>query len=333
MALKNSQFDLLMRSYNQKQLKNKHDLDKRIEEIYQKIPRIQEINEEIASASITQAKEMLLKGESSALQTLREKLTKLSQERADLLKLSGYPSDYLQMQYECPDCQDTGFIHGEKCHCFKQAVIEMLYTQSNLKEILKTENFQTFTLEYYDNIMKNEINSKTSYENMKNILLTCQKFVRDFDTQNQNLLFYGDVGIGKTFLSHCIAKELLEASHSVIYLNATELFEAFSHHSFEQENDSDLGDFVSYILECELLILDDLGTELSNSFTNSKLFYCLNERFSRRRSTIISTNLTLDSITMIYSERIFSRIFSNYIALKFYGDDIRLKKKLSENRP
>lgn len=164
MALKNSQFDLLMRSYNQKQLKNKHELDKRIEEIYQKIPRIQEINEEIASASIVQAKEMLLKGETSALQTLREKLTKLSQERADLLKLSGYPSDYLQMQYECSDCQDTGFIHGEKCHCFKQAVIEMLYTQSNLKEILKTENFQTFTLKYYDNIVKNEITGKTSYE-------------------------------------------------------------------------------------------------------------------------------------------------------------------------
>lgn len=333
MALRNSQFDILMRSYNQKQFKNKHDLDRRIEEVYKKVPRIQEINEEMASASIAQAKEMLLKGSTSALETLHKRLEDLSKEKVHLLASFGYPPNYLQMQYECPDCQDTGFIRGEKCHCFKQATIDMLYMQSNLRDILKEENFQSFTFQYYDNSVKNRITGKTAYENMRDIFLICKNFVTDFEKQTQNLLFFGDTGIGKTFLSHCIARELLESSHSVIYLSAIELFDLFSRHTFESETDFATAALLEYILECELFIIDDLGTELSNSFTNSKLFYCLNERLSRKRSTIISTNLTLEHITQIYSERISSRIFSNYIPLKFYGDDIRIKKKLLANRP
>ncbi len=333
MALRNSQYDILIRAYNQKQLRNKHELDLRTRRIYEQIPRIEEINQEIASVSVAQAKE-LLNGNDYALERLRAQIADLSEERSILLLRYGYPEDYLTLSCDCPDCHDTGYIGNEKCHCFRQAAIDMLYTQSNLQEILKTENFDTFSFAYYDNTEENPITGKTAYANMREIHTLCRQFASQFGTSYENLLFYGGTGIGKTFLSNCIAKELLDHSFSVIYLTAIQLFELFSRYTFENEDeDGTANDMLQFILDCDLLIIDDLGTELSNSFTNSKLFYCLNERFMRRKSVLISTNLTLDKINQVYSERIFSRLSSNFTLLKFYGEDIRIKKKLQPKHP
>lgn len=333
MALRNSQYDVLIRSYNQKQLHNRHVLSKKLEEIYQKIPRIREINEETASLSVRRAKE-LLSGNENALTSLKLELSELSEEKQILLLRYGYTEQDMELQYECPDCKDTGYIDSQKCHCFKQAAIDMLYTQSNLQEILKAENFDTFTLEYYDNTEVNPVTGKTALINMKEIHHTCLQFTRSFSDTFENLLFYGDTGVGKTFLSNCIARELLDHSFSVIYLTSIQLFDLFSKYTFESaDTEQDDLELLSFIVECDLLIIDDLGTELTNTFTNSKLFYTLNERFMRRKSTLISTNLTLDRISQTYSERIFSRLSSNFKILKFYGADIRLKKKLLANRP
>lgn len=335
MALQNSQYDILIRAYNQKQLRNKHELNTRIEKISKEIPRVEEINHEIASVSVAQARE-LLGGNEQALSRLKSKIAELSEERTILLLRHGYPEDYLTLPCECPDCHDTGYIGNEKCHCFRQAAIDMLYTQSNLKEILLTENFDTFSFDYYDNTVENAITGKTAYANMREIHTYCRQYVCQFGSACENLLFYGGTGVGKTFLSNCIAKELLERSFSVIYLTAITLFDIFSQYTFEGAKTADTSaadDMLSFILDCDLLIIDDLGTELSNSFTNSKLFYCLNERAVRRKPVLISTNLTLDRINQIYSERIFSRLSSGFTLLKFYGEDIRLKKKLQSKRP
>lgn len=331
MGLKNSQYDIITRIYNQKQLRNRYNQTKRQEEIYEKIPRIHEIDYSIATISVKRAKE-LLNGKESALSRLKQELEDLAEEKRLLLLRSGFPENYLEMQYECADCQDTGYINETKCHCFKQASIDMLYTQSNLREILKTENFQNFTLEYYDNKEINPITGKTQMINMTEIHDICHSFVAHFGKEFENLFFYGDTGVGKTFLSNCIAKELLDHSFSVIYLSAIELFELFSRMTFSDNTPEQSNELLQFITECDLLIIDDLGTELTNSFTNSKLFYCLNTRYLHKKSTIISTNLTLDKITEIYSERIFSRIFSNYTLLKFFGTDIRIKKKLLTKR-
>lgn len=333
MALRNSQYDILIRAYNQKQLRNKHELDARIAKIYSQIPRIEEINREIATVSVAQAKE-LLNGNEQALSKLKAQIADLSEERTILLLRHGYPEDYLTLPCECPDCHDTGYIGNEKCHCFRQAAIDMLYTQSNLKEILQTENFDTFSFDYYNNTEENAITGKTAYANMREIHTYCKQYVNQFGNNYENLLFYGGTGIGKTFLSNCIAKELLDHSFSVIYLTAIQLFDIFSQYTFENDDEeSGTDDMLPFILDCDLLIIDDLGTELSNSFTNSKLFYCLNERFMRKKPVLISTNLTLDKINQIYSERIFSRLSSNFTLLKFYGEDIRIKKKLQPKRP
>ncbi|MBP3542865.1 MAG: ATP-binding protein [Lachnospiraceae bacterium] len=333
MALRNSQYDVLIRAYNQKQLKNKHELDARTSKIYSQIPRVEEINREIATVSVAQAKE-LLNGNEQALSKLKSQIAELSEERTILLLRHGYPEDYLTLPCECKDCHDTGYIGNEKCHCFRQAAIDMLYTQSNLKEILETENFDTFSFDYYNNTEENAITGKTAYANMREIHTYCKQYVNQFGNNYENLLFYGGTGIGKTFLSNCIAKELLDRSFSVIYLTAIQLFDIFSQYTFENDDEeANADDMLPFIMDCDLLIIDDLGTELSNSFTNSKLFYCLNERFMRKKPVLISTNLTLDKINQIYSERIFSRLSSNFTLLKFYGEDIRIKKKLQPKRP
>ncbi|NLZ80257.1 MAG: ATP-binding protein [Clostridiales bacterium] len=332
MALKNSQYDIIIRAYNQKQFKNKHDLDIRVNQVYEAIPRIKVIDEQFASISVACAKEML-EGNDSALDKLRTNLSALSEERRLLLKQGDFSDNYMELQHHCSDCGDTGYIDGKKCHCFKQAVIEMFYTQSNLIQVLEKENFSTFSFDYYKDDIPNSATNLTPLENMKKIVNTSQSFIRNFKDSFDNLFFYGDTGVGKTFLSNCIAKELMEQSYSVIYLTAIQLFDLFSKSTFDQSEEKiESASIYQYVLECDLLIIDDLGTELTNSFTNSKLFYTINERFLRQKPIIISTNLTLDMVNQVYSERIFSRISSNYSFLKFYGDDIRIQKKIFSNQ-
>ena len=161
---------------------------------------------------------------------------------------------------------------------------------------------------------------------MRDAFAVSKEFVRTFGQEFRNLFLYGDTGVGKTFLSNCIAKELIDSAYSVIYFTAFELFDIFAKSRFDKDTLADT--MYGYIFDCDLLIIDDLGTELTNSFIASQLFLCLNERLLKKRSTIISTNLSLESIVEIYSERIFSRITSNYTMLRLTGDDIRIKKKL-----
>ncbi|MBQ9765347.1 MAG: ATP-binding protein [Lachnospiraceae bacterium] len=333
MALNNSQYDVVMRIYDQRRFQNNHSRELRIAEVYDKVPRIKELESAISSSAVRRAKELIFAGgdENELTRQLADTMDNLIKEKNDLLISNGFDEDYMELRYQCPHCKDTGYVGDTKCSCFKQAVIDMLYTQSNLKQILSTENFDTFNAEYYDNTTPHPITGQTPYQNIQKIHSTCVRFVEEFTESPNNLLFYGESGTGKTFMTNCIAKELIEQSHSVIYLTAISLFDLFEKQAFGTDYDDALStkDLEQYLFDSELLIIDDLGTESMNSFTNSKLFYCLNERLLRGKSTIISTNLTLEALTSLYSERISSRIISNYTLLKFYGDDIRMKKKLS----
>lgn len=330
MALNNSQYDIVMRIYDKRRFENNHLRELRIQEVYDKVPRVKEIEAAIASTAVRRARKLLFKDEETELaRTLSDNIASLAREKEELLISNGFSSNYMELWYDCPDCRDTGYIGNTKCKCFRQAVIDMLYTQSNLKQILVNENFSAFTLEYYDNTTANPITGLTPYQNMQKVHRTCLQFTEDFP-DSQNLLFYGETGTGKTFMTNCIARELIEKSFSVIYLTAISLFDLFERQAFGTDPDDTMStrDLEQYLFDCDLLIIDDLGTESPNSFTNSRLFYCLNERLLRNKSTIISTNLTLDTINGLYSERIASRILSNYTLLKLYGDDIRMKKKL-----
>ena len=325
MPLTNKQYDAIMRLYDRRQYQDYRAQCARREEIYEKLPRVRALEEEISAQSLLHAEQLYGTPQSSGqeeirplevLSGLRRELLLLRQEKEALLLQAGYPADYLDMHYICPDCQDTGYIDRKKCHCFRREEIRLLYSGSRLQTVLSEENFSTLSYEVYDEEQK---------KIMPAIIHTCKDFVDTFSETFRNLHFYG-----KTFLSNCIARELLERGCSVIYFTAFQFFELFSPAGYTrgeprpQEQDA--------LLESDLLILDDMGTELANTFTVSRLFQILNERALRRKSTLLSTNLSPKDFRDIYSERVFSRITSSYTLVKFSGSDIRIRKKLYGSR-
>ena len=199
--------------------------------------------------------------------------------------------------------------------------------QSNLRETLKSENFSAFSLDYYPDLVPDALTGLTARQTAEHALKTSLNFVRNFDHAFENLFLYGDTGLGKTFLSHCIAKELIESTHSVIYFSAFRLFELFADSTFGRTDSASQQELEQHIFECDLLIIDDLGTELINTFTASQMFYCVNERLNRNKGTIISTNLTLGELQDAFTERVTSRIMSRYKIIPLIGDDIRLVRR------
>lgn len=322
MALTNTQYDSIMRSYEKTQSKNTYLLDGRFKEIAAKIPEYLQVDHSISSLSVAKAKR-LLEGDENATAFLHAEISALSNKKKEMLTKAGYPADYLDPIYDCPHCKDTGFVQGEKCSCFKQAIINLLYEQSNIKEMLKEENFSKLSMEYYIG---------EDLERFSQAVEGSKKFVEDFHLDYQNLFFYGTVGTGKSFLSNCIAKELMDKGYSVIYFSSLKLFETLSKMTFEHRNKEELSYIYDDLYNCDLLIIDDLGTELTNSFVASCLFSCLNERHLRKNPTIISTNLSLEELSNRYSERIFSRITSYFNLYKLTGQDIRMHKKRIANR-
>lgn len=327
MPLKNAQYDTLMREYNRRQLMHEHLRIAHTQEVYSAIPRIREIDMEVSSTSAAQAKRAI-RGETFSMAEYKKHLSALKEEKLTLLKKGGFPADYLEMTYTCPKCRDTGYIDGQKCSCYLQAATELLYNQSGLGGILQKENFDTLSYTYYSKEERYAKHGRTVYENMSMIIDACHRYVADFSSVKGNLLFTGSAGCGKTFLSNCIAKAIMDQYYSVVYLTAAQLFDLFGKEQFNRDEEQD-ADVSQYVFDCDLLILDDLGTELSNSFTNSKLFACINERLSRGNGTIISTNLSLEGIRDTYSDRIYSRILGSYQCFTFYGQDIRILKRYS----
>ncbi|MCD8398089.1 MAG: ATP-binding protein [Lachnospiraceae bacterium] len=334
MGLTNTQYDEIMRDYQRRQNQARQELHEREKETYQRIPELSALDAQIAAASTACARALLAEpgNESSppSIASLRAQIEKISERKTQLLRENGFSEDYLTPHYQCPDCQDTGYIGQEKCHCFRQATIDLLYTRSNLRENIREENFSDFSLEYYSETIKDPSTGLTAAALAARALSECQRFVREFDEgETANLFLSGDTGLGKTFLSHCVANELLASTHSVIYFSAFRLFELLADSSFGRTDESEASELERHIFECDLLIIDDLGTELVNSFVASRLFLILNERILRRKSTMISTNLSLAAISERYSERVLSRISSDYRMLRLVGDDIRIQKKLA----
>lgn len=320
MNLSASHYDSIMREYDDQRLKNMHELNERTLEVYEKFPLIRQIDEQISDLAEKFASGFT-REEPMTFKEYRKELDDLRMEKEALMKCYHIRPETLKMQYRCPDCQDTGYIGNEKCHCFRQRIIDEMYQQSNLREILKAENFSTLSYKYYD---------KENLEQMRTTVETCKKFAENFDKSFENILLCGTVGIGKTFLSNCIAKDVLDQGHSVLYLSAFQLFDLMAKNSFSGNGPKEESIVKQYphIFDSDLLIIDDLGTELVNSFTVAGFFLVINERILRKKSTLISTNLSPEEILTTYTDRTASRIISNYTMLKLSGSDIRLKKKL-----
>lgn len=340
MGITNSQYDALMRVYEKRRIDNHHVEEARREKAYEMIPELGQLDKAVASLSVQTLKSSLASGDGSAQSmsaSFRAHLKEaaggmLPQERrALLLREHGFPENYLDSVYTCPDCRDTGWIGGKHCHCLEKEIISLFYTQSGLSGILQKENFDTFDLSYYRKDLMDEKTGKSSYEIMSGALGTCRTFAQQFQrgAEKNSLLLTGAAGRGKTFLTHCIAKELIDKGHSVIYYSAGELFDLIAKNRFgrAQEEDDQMPDDL-YLSGCDLLIIDDLGTELTNSFVGTALFQLLNTRILRGRGIVISTNLSPSEIGKVYSDRISSRIMENFILVRVFGEDIRILKRI-----
>lgn len=322
MALTNAQYDSIIRKYNQKKQRAEMDAQERTAYIYDNLAGYRQICDSIASFGVAQTKK-ILSGDKAAALEIGSTIDNFTKMKEDLLTGAGYPVDFTEPQYECPDCKDTGYINDEKCHCFKQAIISLLYSQSNIENLLKEDNFSNLSYDYQ---------TGEHLELFKKAANAAHNFADNFNKDYQNLLFYGTVGTGKSFLSGCIAKALLDKGNSVIYFSAVELFEILSDVMFNNGDKNELRTLRGDLYDCDLLIIDDLGTELTNSAVATQLFSLLNERHLLKKSTIISSNLSLDDLRERYDDRVFSRMAERFSIYKLSGDDIRrLKRKEKTN--
>lgn len=322
MPLTNQEYNFISRTYEKRRAANDYQLEQRKLEVYQKIPEFQELDQKIISTSMEHAR-ILLESEGSRRVSKKEQLDMLHQKlentkslKLQLLTDAGYPIDYLEPHYTCEACRDTGYIDGRKCSCFRRLEVELLYDASQISDLLKTNNFSHLSYDYYQG---------NDLELFQRAVETCKNFINNFDSDYRNLLFYGTVGTGKSFLSDCVAKELIDQGKFVIYFSAIRLFENISSKMYEKELSSQLFDALYH---SDLLIIDDLGAEYDTDFTKSHLFNIVNERMCNRKAVIISTNFTtLDEIRIRYSDRVFSRVFQHYDMLKLTGPDIRIQQR------
>lgn len=320
--------DILV-SYERKRDKAESELEYRIKDVYSQIPEIKSIDDEVSKIGLELAKLVLLnpQDKDSIIAQSKDKMHELKLKKEELLNRYNVPNGYLDLQYSCNVCKDKGFLqNGHKCNCLKQEIINEAYKMSNLSRMLENQNFNNINT----NIFSDEIFEDSNIsprQNFLQIVSTCESFVFNFDRDNdENLLFYGDTGLGKTFMCNCIAKSLLDRGHLVIYQTAFKMFEIIEDYKFKNADDHISKDNYENLFDCDLLIIDDLGTELTNSFTNSELFNILNTRLLAGKKTIISTNLSPIQLGEIYTQRIFSRVFDRFRMIKFIGNDLRWDK-------
>jgi DNA replication protein DnaC len=321
----------ILRQYEQDRRAAEEKISLRRIALAEKNPAIQGIDRRLSENTIAAAKSILLASDPEEAQrltaALSEKTRALLSEKKRLLEENGVPENYLTDAYTCPECKDTGYVGSGKCQCFKLRLIKRRFRSSNLADKLNEENLDTFSSRYYSD-KKDQKRGVSPRQNMDGILSDSLAFVENFGRKEQNLLFYGETGLGKTFLCNCIAKALLDRGFTVFYQTAPELFSRLEELRFHRDDaDVDAASFYETLFESDLLILDDLGAEFMTSVTNSELFRLLNNRLIGKRATIISTNMPPRSFNDVFSDRVTSRLLGHFSVLAFFGDDIRLLKK------
>jgi len=328
----------LLTIYENKRNKKVEEAEKRKEDLYKQNPRFEEIDSALSSLSITASKNLINSNNFEYLNNLRKEIESLKKEKHDLLISLTNDENYFKPIYDCKLCNDTGYItenyNTKMCTCLKQQLYDMEYNKTNALS-LENHNFNNFLSTYYsDDVDKEKYNSDISpRKNIEKIKNISQTFINNFDNPEQkNILFTGDTGLGKTFLSGCIANELLNSGKNVLYQTAPVMLDSIIDYRFGRND----GQIYKSLLDVDLLVIDDLGTESMNSMKLSELFNIINTRLLNQNKkitkTIISTNLSIQNLYKYYDERIVSRLIGNYDICRFFGDDIRLKKKILEQK-
>lgn len=320
MPLNDLQYNKLMKNYDRIRYKNLAEEASRKRHVYNSFPVLKDIEDELFKER-NNFFQGVLSGTDTSLS--QKEIDRLEKEKADIIN-AHFPKDYLEPIYDCPLCKDTGLIDNVHCPCFKKTAIELLYAESNHKNVNKTHTFENFDYSLYpkDYIIKER--GMSAYDNIVRITEHCKNFVKNFDSHNDNIFLFGNVGVGKTYLTDCIFNALVNSLHTVIYLTAIEFFTLLENAKFDNDfkYNSD-NNIYNSLLDCDLLIIDDLGTEMVTNLSLSNMFHYINDRLLRNKSTVISSNYEPRALRDTYSERVISRITGNYDSLRIYGNDLR----------
>ena len=306
-------------------------LDQRIETVHRRLPRVEVIDRELRSAA---AKIVLAAFETDGdpdgvLKELERSNLALQSERAELLVGAGLPYDYIDEKILCRLCQDTGYLpDGTVCRCLMAYYAKEQNRRLSRLLDLGSQSFDTFSLDWYSSQVWDQY-GRSPLENMEMIREICGSYAHTFGPNSGSMLFTGAPGLGKTFLSACIAREVSDNGFSVVYDTAAHIFQRFESEKFGRESaleDSAEEDIRRY-LHCDLLIMDDLGTEMRTEFVQSAFYRIINQRLLHKKKTVLSTNLDMDDIRRRYGEAVLSRVRGEYQILRFFGEDIRLLRR------
>ncbi|MCM1358398.1 MAG: ATP-binding protein [Prevotella sp.] len=302
--------------------------DRRIDEINKKIPEIKEINDRLFNTgrkiiNVVMAGKKAGKNEwqiKADIERVKRDNLSIQQRSKMLLIQNGFCDDYLDIHYNCKKCGDTGYVEGKMCECFKKLCGKLEADEINRYSNLELSSFDTFNLSYY---------TGDEYNEMESIFEYTQNYAEKFSPDSSSILMYGKTGLGKTHLSLAIANRVLEKGYSVIYDSVINILSKIEEEHFSYNRKREM---INLVMQTDLLIIDDLGTENRTPFYDSTIYNIINTRLNYRKPVIISTNLDVDEIRESYDERVTSRITTQYTILKFFGTDIRWQKKENKKK-
>lgn len=304
------------------------ELEARRRDVYARVPRIREIDRELSSTAAAVLGAALRSGgdPEDAITQLRERNLALQEERARLLEKLGLPEDYLTDKPMCAKCGDTGYQGSATCECVKERYTRLLKEQLSMVLPIRDQNFDTFRLNYYPTKVDSRLGDSPR-EIMADNLYECREYAKKFTPHAINLLFYGSTGLGKTFLSTCIAEVVSARGFSVAYDTAINIIATYETIKFGNGDGAAAAERAARYERADLLIIDDMGTEMGTAFTVSALYNLINTRLMAKRPMIVNTNLLPEQFSDKYSPAVASRLRGEFKPLHFVGDDIRLLKK------
>lgn len=304
------------------------EADRKKEDLYAKNPRLSEIDKELSQIGVDTAKAILTeKGDAKSLiNALKEKSISLQNEFKKILENMGFESDYLDVHFSCEKCNDTGKYEINSrtvlCECYKKLLSDCVCEQLNSISPLTLSTFDTFNLSLYDDVT--DTDGKNPYQTMVKIFDFCEKYANGFTTSSKSILMKGQPGLGKTHLSLAIANKVIEKGFSVVYVSSPDILSKLEREHFSGGYNDENDTFRS-LIGCDLLIIDDLGTEFATQFTKSAIYNIFNSRVLQNKPVIMNTNLSVNELVEMYSSRFYSRVIGSCFRLDFIGRDIRTK--------
>lgn len=321
MAYNSEAFKKVMDDFSAKRSAAIDEAAKRLEDVVAKCPEIKMIDVALAGTGVA-IMDAISEGHvglEERMARIRKNNEELQQQRADCLALLGYLPDHTEPRYECKKCKDTGYDDKARlCECFKKAITIETCRRSGLGRLIDMQTFDSYTLDYFKY-------STEIYDKMSVVYRDCKNYAEAFSSKSENLMLIGDTGLGKTHLSTAIAGRVIERGFDVCYDTATNVFSSFENERFGKQN-SKFSIPTERYFDCDLLIIDDLGTEPATQFTISALYNLINTRAINEKQIMLNTNLSINEMKKKYGDRIASRLFGESIILQFVGKDVRLQK-------